>query len=339
MQAACTLPRHFRATTHRTRAPAPQIAVAAAQEQQAGVIEREQAAQSERLAALARRAAAVCAAAASGDGAAAATAQEYESAFEAILDYVMEAAGLAPPAAAADAVPLPAAGTGKHGRQLQLPRRLGTGNRGGRAGGSSGDGAARAEASAALGSAFPLSAVARWVTLPPGERLQQLLPLARLTLGICLFNGSSGAAAAATQAGALGGTRGTASSRASSRGAGGSGSGGAGACELAVAVQLQQAARLVESFASTELAAWDALGDANRTAAAASPADATSTAASGPAAAAAAPAAGGALFCAQAATALRRMGADARQGLAACRELEAALEEELAVVSAKAGPF
>ena len=291
---------------------APQIAVAAAQEQQAAVIEQEQEAQASRLAALARRAAAVCAAAASGDGSAPATTAEYEAAFEAILDYVMEAAGLAGGEGAAH----------PHKQQRQQHQhQLGQSGRAR---------ARRAEASAALGSAFPLSAVARWVTLPPGERLPQLLPLAQLTLGICLYNGVGPPAAAAGAAGALAGARGTAGSRPSSRASRGGGSGdvsgthaAVGALAVADAVQLQQAARLVDAVVSAEQAASLALADACRRDAREEGAAQTGTGG----------AAGASLFYLQAATTLRQMGADARQGLAACRALGAALDDELAAVS------
>ena len=41
---------------------------------------------------------------------------------------------------------------------------------------------------AAVESVFPLSSLARFLTLDQGDRLQQIEELARITLGICLYN-------------------------------------------------------------------------------------------------------------------------------------------------------
>jgi hypothetical protein len=160
--------------------------------------------------------------------------------------------------------------------------------------GCSVDPAVRAEAAAALDSVFPLPSVARWVTLAPAERLAELRPVAQLTLGICLFN---------------------------SQAAGDSGVGGAGGGPLAlgvVAQQVQQGRQLLQAVEAAEAAAWAAFRSVNLKAAAAVPGE------EGPSAAA--------LFCAQAATALRLMAADAQQGLAACEEIDGALHDEIETV-------
>jgi dihydrodipicolinate synthase/N-acetylneuraminate lyase len=46
------------------------------------------------------------------------------------------------------------------------------------------------EVRAAVESVFPLSSLARFLTLEEAERLQQIEELSRITLGICLFNRS-----------------------------------------------------------------------------------------------------------------------------------------------------
>jgi hypothetical protein len=319
----------------------PQLAVASAQETQAAAVERAAAARDARLGALARRAAAVCAAAAAGDGAAPGGLEEYGRSFNAVLDYVVAAAGLAP-----EPEPEPP----QQQRPQQEPLAQGaTGGSIGGGGASRGAAAARAAAAAALDSVLPLSAVARWVTLPPAERLAQLAPLARLTLGIVLFHsgwgaagGSSGAAAgdaaAAPWGGRAGGSRGSgggssmagASRRA--RGSGGSGDGGAGAAAggvdavapAAAAQQLERAAALGRELGLLEGASWDAFR-----AAAAPPKGSRTPSARG---APPRPPGRAALFCVQAAAALRGARADAAQGLAACRALEAALQAELQAV-------
>ncbi len=50
------------------------------------------------------------------------------------------------------------------------------------------DEAAAEEVRAAVESVFPLSSLARFLTLEADERLQQIEELARITLGICLYN-------------------------------------------------------------------------------------------------------------------------------------------------------
>ncbi|KAG2452258.1 hypothetical protein HYH02_003282 [Chlamydomonas schloesseri] len=64
------------------------------------------------------------------------------------------------------------------------------------------DPTANAELRAALESVFPVSAVARFVTLSEGERLTQLAELARICTGICLYNRSCGAGGSALPASA-----------------------------------------------------------------------------------------------------------------------------------------
>ncbi|KAG2427493.1 hypothetical protein HXX76_012426 [Chlamydomonas incerta] len=64
------------------------------------------------------------------------------------------------------------------------------------------DPTAHAELRAALESVFPVSAVARFVTLGEGERLTQLAELARICTGICLYNRSCGAGGSALPAAA-----------------------------------------------------------------------------------------------------------------------------------------
>ncbi|KAG2482843.1 hypothetical protein HYH03_018280 [Edaphochlamys debaryana] len=64
------------------------------------------------------------------------------------------------------------------------------------------DPAANAEVRAALESVFPVSAVARFLTLPEEERLGQLSELARITTGICLYNRSLGVGGSALPAAA-----------------------------------------------------------------------------------------------------------------------------------------
>ena len=54
------------------------------------------------------------------------------------------------------------------------------------------DDAAAEEVKAAVESVFPLSSIARFLTLDEGERLRQIEELARITLGICLYNRQAG---------------------------------------------------------------------------------------------------------------------------------------------------
>ena len=54
------------------------------------------------------------------------------------------------------------------------------------------DETAAEEVKAAVESVFPLSSIARFLTLDEGERLRQIEELARITLGICLFNRRAG---------------------------------------------------------------------------------------------------------------------------------------------------
>ncbi|GLI70957.1 hypothetical protein VaNZ11_016056 [Volvox africanus] len=61
---------------------------------------------------------------------------------------------------------------------------------------------ANAEVRAALESVFPVSAVARFLTLSEEERLAQLSELARITTGICLYNRSLGQGGSALPAAA-----------------------------------------------------------------------------------------------------------------------------------------
>ncbi|GFR41820.1 hypothetical protein Agub_g2592 [Astrephomene gubernaculifera] len=64
------------------------------------------------------------------------------------------------------------------------------------------DQAANAEVRAALESVFPVSGVARFLTLSEAERLAQLSELARIATGICLYNRSLGQGGAALPAAA-----------------------------------------------------------------------------------------------------------------------------------------
>ncbi|GLC52820.1 hypothetical protein PLESTB_000672100 [Pleodorina starrii] len=64
------------------------------------------------------------------------------------------------------------------------------------------DPVANAEVRAALESVFPVSAVARFLTLPEEERLAQLAELSRITTGICLYNRSLGQGGSALPAAA-----------------------------------------------------------------------------------------------------------------------------------------
>jgi len=266
-----------------------QLAVARAQEQQAGLIDSEHAARATRLSALARRAASVCAAAASGDSTAPANIREYEKAFDAVLAYVLEASGLVGASGGAAGTKSSTTAAKAPINSSIVPSNSSSSN--------CTDAVLRAEASAALDSVFPLSSVARWVTLPPAERLAQLQPLAKLTLGICLFNHQA--------AGADGANHNSSSSGVLAPGA--------------VLQQLQQGSRLLHTMANAEAAAWAALWRVNRPASQALDADQRAMAV--------------ALLHAQVATSLRLMVADATQGLAACEEMEGALRQELEVVS------
>lgn len=256
--------------------------------------------------------------------------QEYEKAFESVLDYAVESAAQ-----------LMAATTGNAAVDNGLIPAQGS------AGAAAApDPAARAEASAALDSAFPLSAVARWVTLPPAERLAQLQRLAKLTLGICLYNGAAAAAAAAganmgsVESGARPRRSRDSGSRSSRSGSHGSGAGAAAsswgsALAPSAAVQMQQGVRLVQDLSAAEGAAWVAFSHANKRRMAGKVlADEAEGDEVVVVAAPEGDAVGAALFCAQAASMLRDMGADARQGLAACEALDAALRSELDEVGA-----
>jgi hypothetical protein len=90
-------------------------------------------------------------------------------------------------------------------------------------------------------------------------------------------------------------------------------------------MQLQMGARLAETLTAAEAAAAAAFTRANRRSRAGADGEGCVEEEGR----------GGweALFCAQAATSLRLMAADARDGLAACRELGGALEGELGEVS------
>jgi hypothetical protein len=301
--------------------------MAAAQERETASVEAVASAHVARLASHSRRATAVCAGVAAGDGAAPGSLSEYEKAFDTVLDYVVEAACLGNTGGSS------AAAASDDSRRTQHALAL-TGTAGLAGGGSAAAATCgRAEAAAALDSVMPLSAVARWVTLPPAERVAQLQPLARLTLGICMFNSgpvAAGGGNSGNEAGLLP-VAGRASlgigarlerpssrggSRSSAWGGGSSGRSAPGG-EAGVQQLLQQGAHIANEAGAMEAVAWAAL----RAAQAALPGGGRCSGGGGTA-----------LFCAQAATVLRALRADARQGLVACGALRVALQEELGAV-------
>lgn len=357
---AATLPAMLPAA-HAMPHARPQVALAAAQEQLATAVESERDGRAGRLATLSRRAAVVCAPGPCGGGAPASV-EEYESAFEAVLAYVLEATGLAGSGQSSSGSGCGAAtAAGRLGSSSGGPAGKRTTGSGGAAAGSSaaaadrgtaaGGSAAAAAGAAALDSVFPLSAVARWVTLEPAERIAELAPLAKLTLGICLYNaaapvggdGGSGRGAFPRASGALAAAA-TGYRRTSGSGSGagsrlgnarrvagcGAAQGGEGLLASgAVARQLQRGAEVLRALAAAEEAAWAALarckgGGGGGGIGAQAGASTRRPGGDGPA-----------VLYAAAATELRAAVADAAQGLAACEALTAGVESELAAVRAR----
>ena len=144
-----------------------QLACVDVRAREASALDAARAGRAARLEAVAARAAAVCPGAAAGAPPKGGEEdfKEYAEAFQVILDYASEWAAPAPLAAAAGAP-------------------------------------ARAAAAAALESVLPLSGVARWATLAPEARALELEPLAKITLGICLFNGGGGGSGSSSSGGA-----------------------------------------------------------------------------------------------------------------------------------------
>ncbi|KAF6256379.1 hypothetical protein COO60DRAFT_1702373 [Scenedesmus sp. NREL 46B-D3] len=180
--------------------------------------------------------------------------QDYQSVFEGVVDYVCCAMDVAARAAA--------------------------------------EPAARAHVSAAVESAFPLSGVAYFLTLPAQERLQQMEALARVTCGICLHNAAAGAAA------------------------------GPPLLPPSAAAQLPHAQHLLAAIQGAAAEAQAALAHHN-----------SASAAPGSGSGGGHPRLGAALFCCQAAVALRRLAADLSAGISCCHALDEGLAAALAQAS------